>query len=62
MRSRAIDYTRRGANVRSSAHQNLLSVGDQFFDYVGVAGTAKVFWGTKPPKNLGNLRSQGIKM
>lgn len=60
--SRGIDYTRRGPSVRSSQHQNLLSTGDLFFDYVGVAGTAKIFWGTKAAKNLGNVRSQAGKI
>lgn len=56
--SRAIDYTRRGASVRSSAQQNLIQSGDRFFDYTGHAGTAVIFFGTKVPKKLGSKRSQ----
>lgn len=62
MRSRAIDYTRRGPMVRSSQHQNLISAGDLFLDYVGAAGTAKVFFGSKVPKSMGSQRSQAAKL
>lgn len=51
MESRAIDYTRRGAAVRSSAQQILVSSGDKGFDFVGVAGTAQIYFGTKVPKS-----------
>lgn len=60
--SRAIDYTRRGPMVRSSAHQNLVSAGDLFLDYTGFAGTAQIYFGTKVPKKLGSQRSQATKI
>lgn len=56
--SRAIDYTRRGAAVRSSAQQNLVSAGDLFFDYVGYAGQAQIYFGTKVPKKMGSQKYQ----
>lgn len=60
--SKAIDYTRRGPMVRSSAHQNLVSAGDLFLDYTGYAGTAQIYFGSKVPKRLGSLRSQASKI
>ena len=60
--SRSIDYTRRGPMVRSSAHQDLISAGDLFFDYTGYSGSAQIYFGTKVPKKLGSKRSQATRL
>lgn len=60
--SRALDYSRRGPMIRSSHHQNLISAGDLFFDYVGVAGTAQIYFGTKAPKQVGGSNYSPVKL
>lgn len=62
MESRAIDYTRRGASVRSTEQQLLVSANDKFFNFVGVAGNAQIYFGTKQPKKLGNSGYQAVRI
>jgi hypothetical protein len=57
--SRSIDYTRRGGNIRTSEHQQRISVGDKFFDYVSAAGSHIEYFGAKAPKKVEGRKNQG---
>ena len=51
--SRSIDYTRRGAAIRSNGQQNLISAGDLFFDYVATVAEKDIYFGRKQPASSG---------
>jgi hypothetical protein len=55
--SRSIDYTRRGAAIRSNGQQNLISAGDLFFDFVATVAEKDIYFGRKQPASSGSRYS-----
>jgi hypothetical protein len=48
--SRALDNSRSGYRMRSSADQQLISAGDRGFEHAEVAGKVEIYWGRDKPK------------
>ena len=49
--SLSLDYTKRGWAIGNGQQQEMVSTGDKFFEFVGVAGKTEIYFGRKLPKN-----------
>lgn len=50
LESRALDNSRSGYRMRSTADQQLISAGDRFWEHAEIAGKQEIYWGRKKPK------------